>query len=82
MPNHALHLSQKIEVFTPDGNSFHVKNSVAHKMVADGDANFTDDTHRKLQLIPSLLKARGPKEFRDAWKLKPSGGILVWQFCR
>lgn len=69
-------MSQKIEIHTRSGSSYHVSKRRAYEMRNQGRAVFIGTDFR------SMMEIRGePKRFDQAWQIRPSGGIPVWQFC-
>lgn len=72
---------KSVEVFTENGGSYHVKNSVAHRMVNSGQAVFVNQQLTKVRELPVLLRPKSARGgFSEAWSIRMSAGMGVWQY--
>jgi hypothetical protein len=71
----AISLAKTVEVNTIRNTVYHVTRKAAFSLFKSGKAIYLNENR------DSMMEVRPfHPNFSDAWKMKPSGGITVWQY--
>ena len=77
-PQYSTAISKRIPVVHPDDTVSYLPKREAEQLVHDGRGEWDDLVKRTR--VYKFLKQKGAKaNFTDAWQIKPSAGIPVWQ---